>query len=335
MSITYKKAGVHIDKAESFIRRINTYMPQKKKSYSKAFGSVFELASLLRGYKKPLLVSSADGVGTKLKVAQQCGIHTGVGIDLVAMNVNDLVCLGARPLFFLDYIACGSLEVDTLTQVVSGIKRGLDQAACILLGGETAEMPGMYRRGEYDLAGFAVGIVDKKKIVTGQKIKKGDVVIGLYSSGLHSNGYSLVRRVLSPAQIQKYKKTLLCPTRIYVKPVLRLLDRFNREQHIITGIAHVTGGAFYTKITKILPDDCAFRIDTSTWRKPLIFGLIQGKGRVSQEEMFSTFNMGIGMVIVVKRSYADKVVAACRTMKYRAVVIGDIIRQRREKTVFV
>ncbi|MBN2120841.1 MAG: phosphoribosylformylglycinamidine cyclo-ligase [Candidatus Omnitrophica bacterium] len=334
MKITYRKAGVDIDKAEQFLKAIRHFI-RPSLSHMEAFGSLFDLEKALKKYKKPVLVSSSDGVGTKLKIAQQLQVHNTVGVDLVAMNTNDIVCLGAKPLFFLDYIACGSLKPLVLTRVVRGIAKGLRQSECLLLGGETAEMPGMYRKGEYDLAGFCVGIADKDKIIDGKKIKPGDIVIGIASSGLHSNGFSLVRKIFSRKEIKKYSKQLLKPTRIYVKPVLALLEARCYTLSAIKGIAHNTGGAFYTKITKILPRGLAFRIDKDSWPVPKIFRIIQKKSGLKDKEMYSTFNMGIGMVIVVGNRYATHTVNFLKSKGYKSFVIGKVVRSRAKKTILV
>ncbi|MFH1519136.1 MAG: phosphoribosylformylglycinamidine cyclo-ligase [Candidatus Omnitrophota bacterium] len=325
MGITYKKAGVDIKKAEDFAKGIKVDNVSKVE----AFGSLFRLQPLFKKYKNPLLASSTDGVGTKLKIAQYVNIHNTVGIDLVAMNVNDIVCIGAKPLFFLDYIACGKVNIKTLTDVVSGIKKGLKDAECLLLGGETAEMPGMYEKGEYDLAGFCVGIVDKNKIIDGRRIKKGDLVIGLESNGIHSNGFTLVRKVLGLKGLKKYKKEVLKPTRIYVKPVLSLLSVFGNNYSALKGIAHVTGGAFYNKVTKILPKGYGMVIDKKSWKVPKIFNIIQKKAHLGQKEMYSVFNMGIGMVLVVDKKFSKKALTtlnkSCKTH-----LIGKIVKSNKK-----
>jgi len=320
---SYKKAGVDIKKADEFVKGISAIFSKSKINKMAAFGSLFELKPLMKKYKNPILVSSTDGVGTKLKLAQQLNIHSGVGVDLVAMNVNDIVCLGAAPLFFLDYIACGKLNPKVLLKVAKGINDGLKQSSCLLLGGETAEMPGMYKPGEYDLAGFCVGIVDKSKMITGAKIKKGDLIIGLASSGLHSNGFSLVRSALGSKEIKKYSKELLKPTRIYVKEILSLGDI------AVKGIAHVTGGAFYSKATKILPKGYGMVIDKKSWKVPQIFKLIQKKGGVCEKEMYSVFNMGIGMVLVVDKE-CEKKIATKLGKRCKTYIIGEIAKSNKK-----
>ena len=328
MKITYKKAGVDIKKAEDFAKRIKVDNISKVE----AFGSLFRLQPLLKKYKNPFLASSTDGVGTKLKIAEYVNIHDTVGIDLVAMNVNDIICIGAKPLFFLDYIACGKVKVKTLIEVMSGIKKGLEDAECLLLGGETAEMPGMYKKGEYDLAGFCVGIVDRDRIINGRSIKEEDVVIGLESNGIHSNGFTLVRKVLGFKGLKKYAKEVLRPTRIYVKPIFSLLRTFKNNYSAIKGIAHVTGGSFYNKVTKILPKGLGMVIDKKNWEVPSIFKIIQKKGSISGKEMYSVFNMGIGMVLVVDKRFANKAIAvlnkSCKTL-----LLGKIIKSSKRMTL--
>ena len=328
MKITYKKAGVDIKKGEDFAKRIKVDNVSKVE----AFGSLFRLQPLLKKYKNPLLASSTDGVGTKLKIAQYVNIHNTVGVDLVAMNVNDIVCIGAKPLFFLDYIACGKVNIKTLIDVVSGIKRGLEDAECLLLGGETAEMPGMYKKGEYDLAGFCVGIVDKNKIIDGRRIKEGDLVIGLESNGIHSNGFTLVRKVFGLKGLKKYKKEVLKPTRIYVKPIFSLLSALGNNYSALKGIAHVTGGAFYNKVTKILPKGYGAVIDKKTWKVPKIFDIIQKEAHLGQKEMYTVFNMGIGMVLIVDKKFSKKTLTtlnkSCKTH-----LIGKIIKSNKRMTI--
>lgn len=334
--VTYKKCGVNIAKGEDFVSVIKRMFPSKQKQTVSAFGSLFALAPFLRTCKNPYLVSSSDGVGTKLLIAQKLGIHHTVGIDLVAMNTNDIVSIGARPLFFLDYIACGKMNTPVLTDVMRGIKKGLKDSDCALSGGETAEMPDMYKPGEYDLAGFAVGIVDKRDIVDGKNITSGDIVIGLASNGIHSNGYSLVRGVLGASQMKKYAREILAPTRIYVKPILSLLSAMSHKPQAVKGIAHVTGGAFYTKATKILPPPCRMVLDKSSWVVPEIFRRIQKKGNITEKEMYSVFNMGIGMIVVVKKDAVERSRAViekhCKTY-----VIGEIVKSsaKTNKVVWV
>lgn len=326
--ITYKSSGVDINKADSFIKAIKKDIASTKGASviqrNGSFGSLFALAK--DKYRNPVLVSSTDGVGTKLLVAQSLAKHNTVGIDLVAMNVNDIICTGARPLFFLDYIACGQLKPRILRDVVRGIAAGCRQSGCSLIGGETAEMPGMYKKDEYDLAGFAVGIVEKGKILDGSAIRAGDQVIGLPSSGLHSNGFSLARKVLSKSDQKKYAKELLEPTRIYVKEVLGLLENF-----VPKGIAHMTGGSFYGKLTKILPKGKCFAINKGSWFVPKIFHIIQKKGRIENREMYRTFNMGIGLALVFRTKDIPAVCAYFKRKKIKYYEIGKVVNNAKRK----
>lgn len=323
--MSYKKAGVNIKKADAFVSGISKFVSSNRKSRVSAFGSLFDFAPFLKQCKKPVLVSSTDGVGTKLRIAIDNGIHHTVGIDLVGMNVNDLICFGAKPLYFLDYIACGKLDPKIMKEVVSGINQGLTRARCLLLGGETAEMPGMYKPGDYDLAGFCVGVVDEDKIIDGRNIQEGDLILGLASSGLHSNGFSLVRKVLGHAGIKRYAKELLIPTRIYVKPILSLLTTNDYRLTTIKGIAHITGGAFYNKATKILPPGLGMVINKKSWTVPNIFRRIQDKGRIDEKEMYTVFNMGVGMILVIKRKYL-KIAAQSLEKENKFYVIGEIVK---------
>jgi phosphoribosylformylglycinamidine cyclo-ligase len=266
-------------------------------------------------------------VGTKLKLAFLMGKHDTVGIDLVGMNVNDVLCAGAKPLFFLDYIATGKIEKKVLVDVVKGISQGCRQADCALVGGETAEMPNFYKKGEYDLAGFCVGVVDKLKVINGSKIKAGDCLIGIESNGLHSNGFSLVRKVFAEKELIKYADELLKPTRIYVKPVLNLLRLAISDKRLaIKGIAHITGGAFYDKIPRIIPKNLGIRVDKNSWPVPDIFRLIQEKGNVPESDMYRTLNMGIGMVLAIDKGRADKVMFRLKSSGLRSWVIGEVIK---------
>lgn len=298
---TYKQCGVDIEKAEDFVKIIKKLFPYKQKDRVSAFASFLSLSACLKQYREPMLVGSSDGVGTKLLLAQALNKHSGVGIDLVAMNVNDIVALGAKPLFFLDYIACGKLNLSVLKEVMKGIKKGLALSDCILLGGETAEMPGMYKKNEYDLAGFCVGIVDKNKIIDGRDIKEKDLILGIASSGLHSNGFSLVRKVFNKEEIREYASILLKPTRVYVQPILKLIHYGK-----IKGVAHITGGAFYNKATKILPESVGMVINKKSWKVPRIFRIIQEKAGLPDKEMYSVFNMGIGMIVIVSKKEGEK-----------------------------
>ncbi|MDR1474405.1 MAG: phosphoribosylformylglycinamidine cyclo-ligase [Endomicrobium sp.] len=297
MSITYKDAGVNIDAGNDLVKRLKKKLPKIG-----GFGGLFPVNGT-----KYNLVSSADGVGTKLKLAFLVNKHDTVGIDLVAMNVNDLICVGAKPLFFLDYFACGKLNVGQAEQVIKGIVKGCELSGSSLIGGETAEMPGFYKDREYDLAGFSVGIIEKGKEITGKEIKPGDVIIGLPSSGPHSNGYSLIRKVFSDGELKKYSEQLLAPTKIYVKEVLAALAKFNSKRQNIVGIAHITGGSFYDKIARILPENIRAIIQKKSWEVSEIFKLIQGKGTVPEEDIYRTLNMGIGMVLIVRPDVALQV----------------------------
>ena len=325
--LTYKKAGVDVKKADVLVKKIKRIVESANRSEvikgPGGFGGLFSLDSAK--YDKPVLVSSSDGVGTKLKIATLTNCHNTVGIDLVAMNVNDILCCGAQPLFFLDYISCSTLNAKWYLDVIKGISKGCKEAGCALIGGETAEMPGMYKKDEYDLAGFCVGAVDKNKILDGKDIKVGDVVIGLESNGLHSNGFSLVRRALSRKELISNAKELLRPTRIYVKPILEVLRRqTSNEQKLIKALAHVTGGAFYNKIKRIIPKGMDIVIEKNSWRVPTVFKLIQNRGNIEDKEMFSTFNMGIGMVCVVDKDLIDSLLVIFNKFKLSAWVIGRV-----------
>lgn len=329
-SVTYKSSGVDIKQADVFVRSIQGLMGATMNSSvlkkHKAFGSLFALD--IKKYKNPVLVSSTDGVGTKLLIAKHVNKHDTVGIDLVAMNVNDVLCAGAKPLFFLDYIACGKVKPGLLKNVVKGISEGCQQADCSLIGGETAEMPGLYAFDEYDLAGFAVGIVDKNKIINGSTIETGDRLIGLASSGLHSNGYSLARKVFSLSEQKRLAKELLKPTRIYVKEVLKVIEKFK-----IKGVAHITGGAFYEKLTKIIPQGKCALVYKGSWPVPNIFQLIAKKGKIQNKEMFTTFNMGIGLVLVVRPAQAEPVIKFLHKQGVKSWAIGSIINHKKEKII--
>jgi phosphoribosylformylglycinamidine cyclo-ligase len=329
--LTYKKAGVDIAKANRFVDAIKLI---SKSTISKhvlnkpgSFGALFDLGAFK--YKNPVLVSSTDGVGTKLLVANLAGKHDTVGIDLVAMNVNDLLCTGAKPLFFLDYIATGKLNNTTMKSVMKGIVNGCHQAGCALIGGETAEMPDMYKGEEYDLAGFTVGIVEKGKIIDGTTIKVGDILIGLPSSGLHSNGYSLARKALSLKEQKDYAQILMKPTCIYVKQILALLEKI-----AVKGMAHMTGGAWHEKLTKVLPAGHAFEVNKGSWPIPRIFQLIQDKGHVPEKDMYRTFNMGIGFAIVVAPKDVTGVQVLLRSHGQESFVIGHVIQDSKHKVIF-
>jgi phosphoribosylformylglycinamidine cyclo-ligase len=314
-SLTYKDAGVDIVAGDALVERIKpaarrTMRPEVLAGIG-GFGALFELS---KKYREPVLVSGTDGVGTKLKLAFQLGRHDTVGQDLVAMSVNDILVQGAEPLFFLDYFACGRLDVDIAASVVEGIARGCELAGCALIGGETAEMPSMYPDGEYDLAGFAVGAVEKSRIINGSTIAPGDVVLGLSSSGAHSNGYSLVRKIieragLKPADFnadfhgQSLADALMAPTRIYVKPLLKLIETLS-----VKGMAHITGGGLVENVPRVLPDGVTAVLDQKSWPLPPLFQWLQREGKVADTEMHRVFNCGIGMVVVVAAADADRAV---------------------------
>ena len=326
--LSYRDAGVDIDAGDALVDRIKPMARSTMREGVLAgiggFGALFEVP---KRYREPVLVSGTDGVGTKLKVAFMTGVHDTVGIDLVAMCVNDVVTVGARPLFFLDYFACGRLHVDTAAAVISGIAEGCRQAGCALIGGETAEMPGMYPDGEYDLAGFAVGAVERSAIIDGKAIVPGDVVIALASSGPHSNGYSLVRRIVdvSGADLsadfdgRPLGMALLAPTRIYVKPVLDLLRTVP-----VKGLAHITGGGITENVPRVLPANVVADLRLASWELPPVFQWLQKQGRVADAEMHRVFNCGIGMVLVVSAADADRTVAHLNAAGETAWIVGDI-----------
>lgn len=327
--ITYKTSGVDIHKANVFVDAIKKMSASTKSSSDlskiNGFGSLFAID---KKYKNPVLVSSTDGVGTKILLAKLVSKHDTVGIDLVAMNVNDVLCMGAKPLFFLDYIACGKIHLSVMKDVMKGIVEGCRQAGCALIGGETAEMPGLYKQDDYDLAGFTVGIVEKDKIINGADIKAGNKLIGLASNGLHSNGFSLARKVFSKAEQKKFGGELLKPTRIYVKPVLAAVQKFN-----INGIAHITGGAFYEKLTKIIPYGLCCAVDQKAWVVPPIFAMMKEKGNISDKEMFTAFNMGIGMVLIVSPKDVNSLIRFLVKNGERAWEIGEIVKNSKQKII--
>jgi phosphoribosylformylglycinamidine cyclo-ligase len=329
---TYRQAGVDIEAGNEFVRRItplvrSTFRPEVLTDLG-GFGGLFRFDP--SRYREPVLVSGTDGVGTKLKIAFLMEKHDTVGIDLVAMSVNDIAVSGAEPLFFLDYFATGKLAIGVAETVVSGIAEGCRQAGCALIGGETAEMPSFYPEGEYDLAGFAVGVVDRPKIINGRDITPGDLLIGLASSGLHSNGFSLARRVLLEdagltvsSRVDDLShsigETLLMPTRIYVRTVSKLI-----AAHRIKGIAHITGGGITENLPRVFPRGVLGRIHRSGWTVPPIFSLIQRVGSVDDDEMYRVFNMGIGLILVVPAEQADEVVASARRAGETAWIIGEV-----------
>jgi phosphoribosylformylglycinamidine cyclo-ligase len=329
--LSYKDAGVDIDAGDALVDRIK---PLAKKTMREGvlagiggFGALFEVP---KRYKEPVLVSGTDGVGTKLKLAFEWNMHDTVGIDLVAMSVNDVLVQGAEPLFFLDYFACGKLDVDTAAAVVGGIARGCELSGCALIGGETSEMPGMYPAGEYDLAGFAVGAVEKSKILTGRDVKPGDVVLGLASAGVHSNGFSLVRKVIEragdqlPASLdgQPFRTAVMAPTRLYVKPVLSALAK-----HPIKALAHITGGGLLENIPRVLPEGTAAHLKKGSWPQSELFAWLQKVAGIDDLEMNRTFNNGIGMVVVIDAAEAAACAATLRAEGETVHEIG-VIAQR-------
>lgn len=327
-ALTYKKAGVDIDRADLFISKIRPLV--KKTARPEVLGGIGGFSGLfrprLRGLKDPVLVSATDGVGTKLLVAETRGEFSTLGIDLVAMNADDVVVTGAEPLFFLDYIAAGKLDPARLVSLMRGIVRGCREAGCALVGGETAELPGLYQSGKFDLAGFCVGIVDREKIIDGRRCRPGDAVVGLASSGLHSNGYSLARRVFSREEIRgRWGAELLRPTRIYARPILRVIQKIP-----IKALAHITGGGFYENIPRVIPTGLSVRIKKGSWPVQRIFSVIQARGKVSEREMFRTFNMGIGMVAVVSAKDAARTVRLFAGLGVKTYLIGELATGRRE-----
>ncbi|MEX1668190.1 phosphoribosylformylglycinamidine cyclo-ligase [Zhongshania guokunii] len=327
-SLSYKDAGVDIDAGDALVERIKDVAKRTRRpEVMSGLGGFGALCQIPTGYKEPVLVSGTDGVGTKLKLAMDVGIHDTIGIDLVAMCVNDLLVTGAEPLFFLDYYATGALNVDIAANVVSGIGAGCEQAGCALVGGETAEMPGMYEGDDYDLAGFCVGVVEKANIIDGSSVKIGDKLIGINSSGPHSNGYSLVRKIIehSGATLDQafgdstLGETLLAPTRIYIKPVLRVI-----KQYRVNALAHITGGGLLDNIPRVLPRNTKAVIDSSTWQRPAIFDWLQEQGNVEAREMYRTFNCGIGMVMAVAADDAEAVIDMLTQQGEVAQVIGSI-----------
>lgn len=331
-TLDYRSAGVDIDAANEFVRKIG---PLAKNTFRDGvigglggFGALFSLSEA--GYRDPVLVSSTDGVGTKLKIAFRTGIHSTVGIDLVGMCANDVVVQGAEPLFFLDYLATGRLEPSVTVEVVRGIAEGCKQAGCALIGGETAELPGMYRPGEYDLAGFCVGVVERNGLVDGSGVRPGDAVLGLASSGLHSNGYSLVRKLFLerlrwkldrhvPELGRTLGEELLMPTRIYVKSILGLV-----REVPVRALAHITGGGLLENVPRVLPEGCMAVIKRGTWEVPPVFRLIQERGKLAEEEMMRVFNNGIGMVVVVPQEEAGRALSRLQALGETAFVLGEI-----------
>ncbi|WP_447957805.1 phosphoribosylformylglycinamidine cyclo-ligase [Vreelandella sp. EE7] len=335
-SLSYKDAGVDIDAGNALVERIKHVAKRTTRpEVMGGLGGFGALAELPAGYHQPVLVTGTDGVGTKLRLAMELGKHDTIGIDLVAMCVNDLVVAGAEPFLFLDYYATGKLDVDIAADVVTGIGTGCEQAGCALVGGETAEMPGMYEGSDYDLAGFCVGVAEKADILDGSKVGEGDVLLGLASSGPHSNGYSLIRKILevSGASLDEtidgvpLGDALMAPTRIYVKPLLSLLRDTDLAVH---ALSHITGGGLSENIPRVLPDDLAARVDVTTWQRPAVFNWLQAKGNVSEAEMHRVLNCGIGMVVVVPSAQADEAQAYLQKQGETVYRIGDIVKRDAE-----
>ncbi|UYG05646.1 phosphoribosylformylglycinamidine cyclo-ligase [Halomonas sp. LR3S48] len=330
-SLSYKDAGVDIDAGNALVDRIKgvakrTMRPEVMGGLG-GFGALCQLPS---GYREPVLVSGTDGVGTKLRLAMDLGRHETIGIDLVAMCVNDLIVAGAEPLFFLDYYATGKLDVDIAADVVTGIGEGCERAGCALVGGETAEMPGMYEGSDYDLAGFCVGVVEKSEILDGSKVGEGDVLLGIASTGAHSNGYSLIRKILdvSGASLdtaidgQPLGEALLAPTRIYVKPLLSLIKESGIAVH---ALSHITGGGLLENVPRVLPETLTARIDVKSWTRPALFDWLQQQGNVAEQEMYRVLNCGIGMVVVVPADKADQARAHLQAQGETVYRIGEIV----------
>jgi phosphoribosylformylglycinamidine cyclo-ligase len=330
--LSYRDAGVDIDEGDALVDAIKPFAKRTMRPEVLAgIGGFGALCELPKKYREPVLVSGTDGVGTKLKLAFQFGRHDTVGIDLVAMSVNDVLVQGAEPLFFLDYFACGRLERGIATEVVKGIARGCELGGCALIGGETAEMPGMYPEGEYDLAGFCVGVVEKSRIIDGRSIVPGDAILGLASSGAHSNGYSLIRKIIERSAPDAARvDALMQPTRIYVKPVLKLL-----EQVPVKGLAHITGGGLTGNVPRVLQDGLVARIDGKAWPRPALFSWLQAEGGVAEDEMHRVFNCGIGMVVIVAAAEARRAAEALRAAGETVYEIGRIEAGTGEATAVV
>ncbi|WP_249977543.1 phosphoribosylformylglycinamidine cyclo-ligase [Vreelandella olivaria] len=338
-SLSYKDAGVDIDAGNALVDRIKhvakrTTRPEVMGGLG-GFGALCELPA---GYKQPVLVSGTDGVGTKLRLAMDLGKHDTIGIDLVAMCVNDLIVAGAEPLLFLDYYATGKLDVDIAADVVTGIGAGCELAGCALVGGETAEMPGMYEGSDYDLAGFCVGVVEKADILDGSKVAEGNVLLGMASSGPHSNGYSLIRKILEVSEVsldeqidgQPLGDALMAPTRIYVKSLLSMMRGTDIPVH---ALSHITGGGLLENIPRVLPNTLAAHIDLTTWQRPEIFNWLQAKGNVDETEMHRVLNCGIGMVVVVPESHAEEAISHLQAQGETVYRIGQIIKRQEEAVV--
>jgi phosphoribosylformylglycinamidine cyclo-ligase len=332
-NLTYRDAGVDIDAGDDLVERIKPFAAKTMRpEVLGGIGGFAALVEVSKKYKNPVMVSGTDGVGTKLKLAFRMKKHDTIGIDLVAMSVNDVLVCGAEPIFFLDYFACGKLDVGVASDVVKGVADGCEQAGAALIGGETAEMPGMYDPNEYDLAGFAVGLVEKSKIIDGTKIIPGDAVIGLASSGPHSNGYSLVRKVVATSSSDLFEsfdekrtlgEALLEPTRIYVKPVLAAMEKV-----AVKGMAHITGGGLLENIPRVLPQNTQAKLDEARWPRPAIFDWLQRHGHIDRTEMHRTFNCGVGMVLVVAKKDAQAAIESLKEHGVEAYDIGSIVERK-------
>jgi phosphoribosylformylglycinamidine cyclo-ligase len=328
-SLSYRDAGVDIDAGDRLVENIKPFAKRTMRpEVLSGIGGFGGLVEISKKYKEPVLVSGTDGVGTKLKLAFELNRHDTVGIDLVAMSVNDILVQGAEPLFFLDYFACGKLDVDAATEVIKGIALGCEQSGCALIGGETAEMPGMYPVGEYDLAGFAVGVVEKSKIITGEHIQPGDVVLGLAANGAHSNGYSLVRKIIERSHpdlnahfdgTRTLADCIMAPTRLYVKPMLALMQSIT-----VKGMAHITGGGLLENIPRVLPQNTVAQLDGNSWHTPKLFDWLREMGHVEQQEMYRTFNCGIGMAVIVGKADADTAIKHLQAAGETVWAIGEI-----------
>lgn len=332
--LSYRDAGVDIDAGNALVERVKeTARRSHRPEVMGSLGGFGALCEIPTGYRQPVLVSGTDGVGTKLRLAMQLGQHDTIGIDLVAMCVNDIVVAGAEPLFFLDYYASGALDVDVAARVIDGIGRGCERAGCALVGGETAEMPGMYHGGDYDLAGFCVGVVEKSGIIDGSAVQAGDVIVGIGSSGPHSNGYSLIRKVIdvSGADLQQpladtsLAEALMMPTEIYVKPLLELI-----RQGGVNALSHITGGGLLENIPRVLPEDCAADIDVSSWQWQPVFTWLQETGRIATEEMYRTFNCGVGMVVVMSPETCRAGIDLLQQHQLNAWKLGTISHGKRQ-----
>lgn len=343
-SLSYKDAGVDIDAGDALVQRIKSVA--KSTSRSEVVGGLGGFGALCRipkGYESPLLVSGTDGVGTKLKLALELNRHDTIGIDLVAMCVNDLLVCGAEPLFFLDYYATGKLDVNTATEVVSGIGEGCKQSNCALIGGETAEMPGMYQDEDYDLAGFCVGVVEESEVITGDNVGEGDILIGITSSGAHSNGYSLIRKVIevSGVDIATSDETLdgkpladafMAPTKIYVKAIQSLQKTLGNSS--LHAMSHITGGGFTENLPRVLPETLAAKINTKSWDMPELFNWLQKHGNIEQSEMYRTFNCGVGFVVITPANLADKAIDILNEAGEQAFKLGEIITRKDDAVVY-